>query len=69
MMGQTPPHDPSTSVTAHVKLAGSDWDLRTTMSVPKGPVRLAELLPPVQSFGDAVVASAAKVAEGTHNTC
>jgi hypothetical protein len=49
------------SVGARVELAGPDWEVLTTMSVPKGPVRLVGLLPLVQSFGDAVVASAAKV--------
>jgi Fe-S-cluster containining protein len=52
------------SMTASVKLAGPDWELRTTMSVPQGPMRLGELLPLVQSFGDAVAASATKAAEG-----
>ena len=52
------------SVTATVALAGPEWELRTTMSIPKGPMRVGELLPLVQSFGDAVAASAAKVAEG-----
>ncbi len=51
------------SVTANVKLAGPEWEMRTTMSVPKEPMRLGELVPLVQSFGDAVAASAAKVAE------
>ena len=56
-------HIPPESVSATVALAGPDWELRTTMSVPKEPMRLGELLPLVQSFGDAVAASAAKMGE------
>jgi len=38
-------HIPPESVSATVALAGPDWELRTTMSVPKEPMRLGELLP------------------------
>jgi len=33
------------SVTATLALAGPGWELRTTMSVSKEPMRLGELLP------------------------
>lgn len=51
------------SVTAQVRLAGPDWELRTTMTVPAGPMRLGELLPLAHSFADAVVDSAVKEVE------
>jgi len=58
--------DPQTKeqmITVNVKLASSEWQLETTMSVPKGPIVLKEMLPLVQSFADAVVGSATKTAE------
>lgn len=51
-------------MTATVALTSPDWELRTTMTVPAGPMPLIQLLPLAQSFADAVVDSAAKVAEG-----
>jgi Fe-S-cluster containining protein len=51
------------SVTATVELSGRDWQLRTAMSVPRGPIRLRELLPLVQSFADGVAGAAEKMAE------
>lgn len=62
MMGQTPPHDPSASVTANIELAGPDWQLRVKMAMPAGPTRVRELLPTAQAFTDAVVDSAVKMA-------
>ena len=50
-------------ITVNVKLASSEWQLETTMSVPKRPIVLKEMLPLVQSFADAVVGSATKTAE------
>lgn len=58
------PHEAPPSVTATVKLAGPGWEMRTAMSVPTGPIRLGELLPLAQSFGDAMAASVAKAVEG-----
>ncbi len=50
-------------VTADVVLSGPDWELRTKVSVTKGPMQPRALLPMLQSFADAVVAAAAKVVE------
>lgn len=50
-------------VSANVRLAGPDWELRTAMSVPAGPTRLDELLPLMQTFADAVVDSVGKEVE------
>jgi Fe-S-cluster containining protein len=50
-------------VTAKVELAGRDWQLQTTMSVPGGPMRLVELLPLVHSFADAVAGAATNMVE------
>jgi Fe-S-cluster containining protein len=50
-------------VSANVRLAGPDWELRTAMSVPTGPSRLDELLPLMQTFADAVVGSVCKEVE------
>lgn len=55
--------NPPESVTAHVTLAGAEWQLRVKMTVPTGPVRLSEMLPMVREFADAVVGSAAKGVE------
>ena len=41
---------PREMVTVTLQMAGPDWELRTTMSVPAGPTRLGELLPLVHSF-------------------
>ncbi len=59
------------TMTATVALSSPDWELRTTMTVPAGPTPLIQLLPLAQSFADAVVDSAAKVAEdqGQRITC
>ncbi len=53
----------SESVTIDVQLSGPDWQLGAKLSVPKGPTRLRELLPLVQSLTDAVVDSAVKTVE------
>jgi Fe-S-cluster containining protein len=50
-------------VTAEVELGGEDWQLRTTMSVPKGPLRVIELLPLVHSFADALAGAAIGMVE------
>jgi len=51
------------TVTATVQMAGPDWQLRATMYVPAGPIRLSELLPLAHSFADAMAGSAVKEAE------
>ena len=62
------PPQPAESVAVEVALSGPDWQLRTTMSVPTGPTRLRHLLPLVQSFTDAVVGAAVRVAEAQGRT-
>jgi Fe-S-cluster containining protein len=42
-------------VTANVKLAGPDWEMRFQLSVPGGPVAAKELLPLAQNLSDAIV--------------
>jgi Fe-S-cluster containining protein len=59
---------PAESVAVEVALSGPDWQLRTTMSVPTDAIRLRHLLPLVQSFTDAVVDAAVRVAEEQGNT-
>ena len=49
--------------TAKVELSGSDWRLRTTVSVTKGPMTVEELLPAAQTLADAVVSAAVKSVE------
>lgn len=51
------------TVTATVSLSGPDWELRTSVTVPKGPTAVRDLLPLAQSFADAVVDAAAKTEE------
>jgi Fe-S-cluster containining protein len=57
------PQNPEEKVTVNVELGSPEWRLQTTMSVPKEPIVLKEMLPLVQSFADAVVGSAARAAE------
>ena len=40
---------------ANIELSGLDWQFRTTVSVPKAPMRFDELLPFVRTVTDAVV--------------
>ena len=48
---------------ARVQLSGPEWQLRTTVSVPKDPMRLKELIPLVQTVADAVVNATIKSVE------
>jgi Fe-S-cluster containining protein len=60
------PSDEDTSaktITVNVELAGPDWQLQTTMSVPTVPIRLKEMLPLFFSFADAVMSAAANGVE------
>jgi Fe-S-cluster containining protein len=57
------PKDSPEVISATVTLSGPDWQLQTTISVPKEPTRLRQLLPVAQSFADAVVGSAVNAAE------
>lgn len=68
------PSNPSASeaaISVNVKLAGPEWELQTTMSVPAEPVGLKELLPIFQSFADAVAGAMANGVEqsGRKVTC
>jgi hypothetical protein len=56
-------HQTPHSVTTTVELKRPGWELRTTMSVPKGPMRIGEPLHLAQSFGGAGAAWAAMVGE------
>ena len=51
---------PVETVAARVELAGPGWQLRTEISVPKGPTTVAELLPMTHSFTDAMVGAIGK---------
>ncbi len=51
------------SETAKVELSGPEWQLSTTVSVPKEPMRIEELLPLVQTVADAVVNASIKAVE------
>jgi Fe-S-cluster containining protein len=42
-------------VGVNIRLAGPDWQLRTTITVPTGPIQVKQLIPMVQSFADQVV--------------
>src|SRR5215204_6709152 len=56
------PSDENTSaktINVKVELAGADWQLQTTMSVPTEPIGLKEMLPLFFSFADAVMSAAA----------
>jgi Fe-S-cluster containining protein len=62
------PSDEDTSaktINVKVELAGPDWQLQTTMSVPTEPIRLKEMLPLFFSFADAVMSTAANGVEQT----
>ncbi len=48
---------------ARVELSGPEWQLSTTVSVPKEPMRIEELLPLVQTVADAVVNASIKAVE------
>ena len=39
----------------NIKLAGPDWQLQATITVPTGPIQVKQLIPMVQSFADQVV--------------
>ncbi|MDP2604619.1 MAG: YkgJ family cysteine cluster protein [Deltaproteobacteria bacterium] len=39
----------------NISLAGADWQLQTTITVPSGPIQVKDLIPMVQSFADQVV--------------
>jgi Fe-S-cluster containining protein len=60
------PSDEDTSaktINVKVELAGPEWQLQTTMSVPTEPIRLKEMLPLFFSFADAVMSAAANGVE------
>jgi Fe-S-cluster containining protein len=42
-------------VTANIKLASSDWEMRFQVSVPEEPIALQELLPLAQNLSNAIV--------------
>ncbi len=43
------------SITADVTLSSPDWELRTKLTVPAGPIRMRQMLPLVQVLTDRVV--------------
>lgn len=47
--------DPKDMVSIGISLAGTDWQLQTTITVPAGPIQVKELIPMVQAFADQVV--------------
>ena len=47
------------TINVKVALAGPEWQLQTTMSVPSEPIALKEMLPLFFSFADAVISAAA----------
>jgi Fe-S-cluster containining protein len=49
--------------TATVVLSDSDWQLRMSVSVPSGPMRLNDLLPLVRNLDDAIVQATLKSVE------
>jgi Fe-S-cluster containining protein len=51
------------TISVNVELAGPEWRLRTTLSVPSEPIALKELLPLFMSFADAVVGATAQTVE------
>ena len=51
------------TINVKAELAGPDWQLQTTMSVPTEPIRLKEMLPLFFSFADAVMSAAANGVE------
>ena len=53
----------TSTVKVNVELASPEWRLRTSVSVPKEPITLEDILPLLHSFADAVVGAAAKTAE------
>jgi Fe-S-cluster containining protein len=60
------PSDEDTSaktINVNVELAGPEWRLQTTMSVPTEPIALKEMLPMFFSFADAVMSTAANGVE------
>ena len=62
------PSDEDTSpqtINVNVELAGPEWRLQTTMSVPAEPIALKEMLPLFFSFADAVMSTAANGVEQT----
>jgi len=67
----TPAIPPDATATAHLKLAGADWELEADVTVPAGPTRLRHILPMVQALAGTVVDACANSAEerGQHITC
>jgi Fe-S-cluster containining protein len=58
--------DPSPqTINVNVELAGPEWRLQTTMSVPAEPIVVKEMLPLFFSFADAVMSTAANGVEQT----
>ncbi|MBI4523612.1 MAG: methyltransferase [Deltaproteobacteria bacterium] len=53
------------TVTSKIELATADWKLQTTVSVPKGPMAVRELLPLAQTLADAVVKATIETVEET----
>ncbi len=51
------------TISVRVELSAPEWQLQTTMSVPKDPITLKDILPLAFSFADAVVDSAANGAK------
>ncbi len=49
--------------TAKVRLSSSEWQLDTTVSVPKGPMQPKELLPAAKALADAIVNASIKAVE------
>lgn len=53
------------TINVNVELAGPEWRLQTTMSVPAEPIALKEMLPLFFSFADAAMSTAANGVEQT----
>ncbi|HEX6174905.1 MAG TPA: YkgJ family cysteine cluster protein, partial [Candidatus Binatia bacterium] len=53
------------TINVNVELAGPEWRLQTTMSVPTVPIGLKEMLPMFFSFADGVIGTAANGIEQT----
>jgi Fe-S-cluster containining protein len=50
-------------VTADLELKSGDWKIKTKVTVPSGPVRLRQMLPMLQTLGNALADAAARESE------
>ena len=62
MAADLPPDDDM--VTAEVTLSSPDWELRTKVRFPTGPIRMRQMLPMVQVLADRVVDVASETVKG-----